>query len=433
MQLKRPQPIHTALTAVTMALLGTGGRAQAATADKVESSLLIYNETNRVKAAESVTALTGQLDARRSYSLRVTLDGLTGASPNGATPAGRVQTFTGASGNVGFTAQPGRTPLDDSFRDTRIALDGTLADQLDRMTTATYGGHLSLEQDYFSIGANGGLARDFFRKNLTLSLSGAYSHDTVSPRGGAPDALASMPPPSESTGEGEGEGEGEGGAPGKGKHVLDAVAGFTQVLDRSTLLSADYSVGLSAGYLTDPYKLLSVVDAPGGASPGEPVDYRYEKRPTSRLRQALYGELKRYLWGASLDVSYRYYWDDWGITSRTVDVLPHLPLPGGHSLEPHFRWYRQSAADFSREFLIDGQALPQYASADHRLAAFDAITVGAKYSLPLNANDRLSITGEYYRQSGTRGPPDSFGALTRYDLFPPLDVAMVRIGYAHDF
>ncbi len=434
MQLRRREPIHGALTAVTVALLGSSTAAHAAEANRVESSLLLYNETDRVKAAESVTNLTGTLDSQRAFELHLTLDGLTGASPNGATPASTVQTFTGPSGRVGFRAQPGRIPLDGSFSDTRIALDGTITDQINRVLAATYGGHLSLEKDYFSIGANGGVSRDFFQKNLTLSLSGAYSLDAVAPHGGPPTAFAPMPPPSETPTGGEGEGEGEGGAGGgaRGKNVLDAVAGFTQVLDRSTLLRADYSAGVTAGYLNDPYKLLSVVQAPGDAAPGEPVAYLYEKRPSTRLRQTLYADLKRYVFGATIDASYRYFWDDWGIRSRTFDVFPRLPLPGGHSIEPHFRWYSQTAADFHRAYLVDGQPLPGYASADSRLAAFDAVTWGAKYSMPFHGTDHLSFSAEYYKQTGTRGPPDAFGALTQYDLFPPLHVLMFRVGFTHD-
>jgi hypothetical protein len=34
---------------------------------------------------------------------------------------------------------------------------------------------------------------------------------------------------------------------------------------------------------------------------------------------------------------------------------------------------------------------------------------------------------------GKRGPPVDLGVLSRYDLFPELDVIMVRIGFTHDF
>lgn len=435
MQLKRAEPIRATLTAFTAALLGTSVGARAADPGKVDSSLLIYNEVNRVSAVEGVIDLTRPVSDRRTYSLRLTLDALTGASPNGATPSSHVQSFTGASGTVGFTAPAGTIPLDNTFSDRRLGVDGTLIESLDRLTVFTVGGHLSFERDYSSLGVNGGITRDVNRRNTTLGISGSYSHDTVSPIGGAPTPLSSMPAPTPSTG-GEGEGEGEGGGgggPGQGKDIEGIIASLSQVLGRQTLLAANYSFEHSSGYLTDPYKLLSVVQDETSATPGEPADYLYENRPGGRSMQALYGELRRYIAGVTADVSYRYFWDDWGITSHAVDVLTRVPVTHGHALEPHVRWYRQSAADFYQTYLVQGDQVPQFASADSRLAAFDAWTYGLKYSLPVHENDALGFSAEYYTQKGTRGPPNPIGILGQYDLFPALDVFMFRVGFSHGF
>ena len=51
--------------------------------------------------------------------------------------------------------------------------------------------------------------------------------------------------------------------------------------------------------------------------------------------------------------------------------------------------------------------------------------------MPLDVGASLSFSGEYYMQKGNRGPPDAFGILTQYDLFPRLDVFMFRVGYSH--
>jgi hypothetical protein len=295
------------------------------------------------------------------------------------------------------------------------------------------GGHLSFERDYISMGASGGILRDFNRRNTSLGVSAAYSHDIVSPIGGAPVPFASMPPPSASEGEGEDEEEGGESGPGKGKDIVDVIVALTQVLDRNTVLRFDYSLNWSSGYLNDPYKILSVVQDQNSAAPGEPADYVFESRPGSRYKQALYGEARRYIAGSALDVSYRYFWDDWGIKSHTADVFLTLPGPSNHAIEPHFRWYRQTAADFYATYLVDGQPLPTYASADSRLAAFDAFTYGLKYSVPVGVGSRVSLAAEYYTQLGERGPPAAFGILKQYDLFPGLDVFMVRVGYTHDF
>ena len=157
---------------------------------------------------------------------------------------------------------------------------------------------------------------------------------------------------------------------------------------------------------------------PGSHRPG-----RWRSKPA---------ELRRYIYGSTLDLSYRYFWDNWGIVSHTGDIFFRLPVGGGKALEPHFRWYRQSAADFFHSYLVAGQPLPTYASADTRLAAFDAMTYRLTYSLPVSLTSRLSFSAEYYRQVGERSPPDAIGILSEYDLFPGLDVFMFRVGLTHD-
>ncbi len=434
MQLTGKSSLRNTLTAITAALLGTGVT-HAAGENRVESSILLYSETNRVQAAEGIFSLTRALKGDRIFNARFTLDGLTGASPNGATPSSHVQTFTRPSGGSAYSVQPGELPLDNTFKDTRYGFDGSLTQPLNNVTSIIYGAHVSNEHDYTSLGANLGFTRDFNRKNATLAASVAFSHDIVSPLGGAPTPFASMAAATGGGGEGEGDdGEGRGRGPAKGKNVIDAVFGFTQVLDRRTVLRVNYSLNRSSGYLNDPYKLLSVVQGPTGADPGEPVDYIYESRPGTHSKQAIYAEVRRYISGHTIDLSYRYFWDDWGISSKTVDVFYRLPLTRGHAIRPHFRWYRQTGADFYQAYLVNGSPLPANASADYRLAPFHAITLGLEYLFPVGQGVHLSIGAEYYRQIGDLSPPPtSMGVLSRYDLFPKMDAAMVRVGFSRDF
>ena len=429
MQLGRPRSIRTAVTAITATLLGPAA-SSAADGNTFDSSLLIYSETNRVKAAEGVFDFSRKFSEQRSLGVRLTLDALTGATPNGATPASTPQAFTGTSGSASYVVPAGEIPLDDTFTDQRLALDATLVESLSRITFLNVGGHLSWEHDYTSFGLNGGISHDFNKRNTTLALSVAYSHDTIKPIGGAPDPLSAMPAPTAGEGEGEGEGEEGGeGVPGKGKDVFDAVFSVTQILGRNTLVRANYSFSRSSGYLNDPYKLLSVVDG----TTGEPVTYLYESRSDAHRKEALFGQLRRYISGVTVDLSYRYFWDDWGITSKTADVFVRLPLAGRHSIEPHVRWYTQSAADFHYYYLVNGQPLPTHASADSRLAEFTGYTYGLQYTLPLQEHSALRFSGEYYTQNGTRGPPNPVGILGQYDLFPAMDVFMLRVGFSHGF
>ena len=185
MQLDGKKSIRGAVTAITAALLGATG-AGASGQDHHQASLLIYSETNRVTAIEALYGFNRQLDNGYTLGLHLTFDGLTGATPNGAAPSRKVQTFTGSSQRGTTTIQPGQLPLDPSFKDARIAGDGSLGIPLGRLTNLTFGAHLSLEHDYSSMGINSGITQDLFEKNTTIGVSGSYSHDVSSPVGGAP-------------------------------------------------------------------------------------------------------------------------------------------------------------------------------------------------------------------------------------------------------
>lgn len=431
--------VQAGLTAATAALLGGSATAADSPVD-VESAVLFYSEPERVTAVEAVVEALKTFRDERTLRLKLVFDALTGASANGATPSSSVQTFTRPSGQGSYSAAAGETPLDDTFRDTRVAASLGYSLPLGRLNRVNLGLYGSTEHDYRSLGASAGISRDFNRRNTTLSASVSFSTDTVSPEGGVPVAFSSM---GAATGEhdddralalarGDDDGEHHGGGT-ESKRVYDGVLGLTQVLTRTTLARVNVAVSRSAGYTTDPYKLLSVVGAPGTADAGAPLDYLFERRPDVRTKRSIFGELRQRLGEDTADLSYRYLWDDWGITSHTWELRYRRPLGSRHYLQPHVRWYRQSEASFFRRFLVDGSPLPDHASADYRLGSLDALTLGLGVGHLLPGDQFLKLTVEYYRQYAGRGPPEGFGALEGLDLYPDVGAFMARIGYGRSF
>jgi hypothetical protein len=191
---------------------------------------------------------------------------------------------------------------------------------------------------------------------------------------------------------------------------VDVVIGVAQVINRTTVVRVNYSYSDSSGYLNDPYKFLSVVDPvtgdtiartppPGGTGPSG--IYRFENRPDSRTKHGLYAEARTWLGGKVLNVSYRYMTDDWEIDSHTLEARLRWPIGGKSYVEPHLRYYTQTAAEFYRMSLVDGEPLPQYASADYRLADFDGITAGVKFGHETPDGNEFSVRLEYYQQMGS--------------------------------
>jgi hypothetical protein len=419
------------LTAATCALLGASVAAKAETL--VDTAALGYKESGRVSALETVIEGAKEFANGQTLRLRVVYDALTGASANGALPAQRVQTFTRPSGHGSYLVQPGDTPLDDTFHDTRFAGSASWTVPLDRVTRATLGANGSTEFDYLSLALSGGIERDFALRNTTLSAGFSIARDRVSPSGGIPVPLSPMPPATGGEGDDDKiaralEDDEGGGGGGETKTVLDLLFGISQVLDRATLARLNYSIGRTTGYQTDPYKLVSIVQAPGSAQPGDPIEILFESRPDTRTKQSLFGEVRRMIGRDVALGSYRYFWDDWRVRSHTVDLRYTKPVSERNYVKPHARYYRQSAADFYRRYLLESQPLPDFVSADYRLGEFTATTFGLEVGRRLGSDVVVRAGVEHMLQRGDSSPPGVFGALVGQDLFPDVSAWMIRLG-----
>ena len=435
MQLKKKKPIGGTLAAATCSLLGALPSAPVVAQEAgdwdIDTSLLYYGESDgRVTDVSLDVGVRRALDEDRALNFSLTVDSLTGATPNGAVPANTLQTFTGASGNKSYTIQPGEQPLDPTFLDTRVALSAGWQQPIGESSRWNIGFSSSHEYDYLHLGVNTRYERDFNLNNTTAYVGLAYAKDDIEPVGGAP--LGLTPMMAEREDEDDDDGDFRGGGD-QSKDVIDALIGVTQLLGRRDLIEVSYSYGQSDGYLTDPYKILSVVDPVTGvpvAGPigGTPYLYLWEHRPDSRTKQSGFVEWRHAFDRDSLALSARYMTDDWGVDSQTVETRYRWNINDRSYLEPHLRWYTQSAADFYRTVLFDGDQLPEYASADQRLADFDAYTVGAKYGRRTDYGE-FSLRVEYYRQEGDPSPGSAVGDLAGFELLPPLTAYIVQFGY----
>lgn len=267
--------------------------------------------------------------------------------------------------------------------------------------------------------------QDFNDKLTTFTAGIAGSYDLVQPIGGVPVPMQLMypaPPPPPSGGEDDG---GEGG---KGKANVEGIVGLTQVLTRRLLTQFNYSVGYTSGYLTDPYKVVSVVDASGAS-----VNYRYESRPDNRIRQSVYWKTVYHLPHDVVHLSYRHYWDDWGVSADTVDLHYRLEFWKGSYLQPHARYATQSAADFYTHSLLDTNPVPVHASADYRLGDLVTTTFGLKFGLPVGKSSELSMRLETMTQSGNSNLANAIGIQKGFDLFPTIHANIAQLTYTGRF
>jgi hypothetical protein len=278
-----------------------------------------------------------------------------------------------------------------------------------------------------SLGVNGNLAYDFDRNNSTFSAGFSYFQDTFTPEGSIPKPFSSMLIGNSSSASWDDDFAKTRIDTEDTKTTTDILLGFTQVINRRMITQFNYSYSIVDGYLNDPFKVISRVNGDTGYT----QDNIYESLPDSRVKQSLYAQSLYHFDSVVLDISYRYMWDDWEITSQTIDSRLRIPLGdtfGTESyLQPHFRFYQQGAAEFYQPFLIDNATLPTYASADYRIGEMTTFTVGLKYGLLVNNGHDLSFRLEYYRQAPTDAGFDAPGVLNEVDLYPTIDAIIAII------
>ncbi len=422
--------IKAALTLATSALLGTAVQAETPEDDTwaFDAAVLFYSEVDRVSAGEAIFNARKTFEDEEILNLKLTIDALTGASANGAVAQPNVQTFTRPSGNGQYDVAPGETPLDDTFHDTRVQLNAQWTQPIATDYTVSGGVHLSKEYDYLSLGVNGNVAIDFNQKNSTFSFGASYFQDTFTPEGGIPKPFSSMLIGDSSSGDWDENFAQTRLGSEDDKTTADILLGFTQVINRRMIMQFNYSYSMVDGYLTDPFKIISLVNNEGLSQ-----DYVYENRPDQRIKQSAFVQTKYHFESNVLDLSYRYMWDDWEIESHTIDSRFRIPLGGDSYIQPHFRYYQQSAADFYAPYLMqsDFESLrPEYASADYRIGEMSAYTLGLKYGMLVNNGHELSFRLEYYHQAPTDAGFDAPGVLANEELYPTIDAIIAQVTYS---
>lgn len=440
--------LRQALAAAAAGLLAGGANAQETPNTKVDAGLLYYHEDGRVEAIEPELNVSYKINEDSLLSLGVAADSLTGATPLGAVPSSIAQNYvrpyqlvplgtevttTTASGGstvtlippkAGATSQaisststvaPNTYPLDHGFYDRRIAGHLGWTQALTQTLKLDVGAAYSHEHDYRSISGHLGLSEDLNSHNTTLNAGLNYESDSSFPLGGTPTPLTLM--------------SGDWKGPAASLHEVDALIGVTQVMTRRWLATLSYSYSHLQGYQTDPYKVISVVDALSG----EPTSQLYESRPDARRKQSLFLDNKIHLASDIISISVRGFKDDWGVKSFTTDIRYRWQFGKDYYFEPHLRYYQQGAADFYRYYLVNGEALPNYASADTRLAKFHAQTYGLKFGMPFNEGSEFNIRVEYYDQHGNGSPAGAIGQLQQQNLFPDLKAVTLLLGYSYAF
>lgn len=402
---------------------------------QTDAAILIYSEKGRVNVLEPTMIARKEVADDEFVSVQLVYDSLSGATPTGAAPASTRQTFTTPSCGGSYSAEAYSQPKR-SFSDLRGALNLSWDKPISRMLRTQWGAHISGESDYASLGVTGGALLDVNNKNTTLNLSFGFDGDHVAPASGKPVALTSI---NSCGGAGGGEEEEEEddnesifqafSGYQADKQVSSALVGVTQLLSPEALVQLNYSYTNAKGYLSDPYKIISVV-----SDNGEPLRVLYESRPDNHTWHSIFTKVA---WGFAQDTlqaSFRYFWDDWDISSKTLDFSYQFIINERFYIRPYLRHYDQTAAKFYRHSIRQTEAQSiRHVSADQRLGAFTGRTLGLRAGYGIGGNNEVYLRIARYTQNGDKHPADAIGNQQDFDMFPNLNATYTQLGINYQF
>ncbi len=210
---------------------------------------------------------------------------------------------------------------------------------------------VSSEYDYFSIGFGGGYVQQFHQKNTSISVNAKVfldAWDAIYPSELRPFATGGFGSfrQSELTGNTD-------YAPqfaqfdNEKRNTYALELGFSQILHQKFQGGLTVDLVRQEGLLSTPFQRVYFSDVADTFLEGFHLADDIEKLPENRFKVAFGGRLN---WFASETIAlrtyYRYYFDDWGITSHTAKLELPIMLSDAFTVRPSYRFYQQTAADY---------------------------------------------------------------------------------------
>jgi hypothetical protein len=252
------------------------------------------------------------------------------------------------------------------MQDTRTAGDVKVTRYFPGATVSA-GAAFSTEHDYVSRALSVGGTVSSDDRNRTWTFGAGYARDSINPVNFI--------------------------VTGERRNTTDVLLGLTQVLTTTDVAQVNVTYAHGSGYFSDPYKYV-------------------DNRPRERNQATMTVRWNHHFvpTGGSGRFSYRYYHDTFGIAAHTFGAEYAQPLAGAWTVTPSARIYTQSAANFYFDPVYDttfGPPFPPgytfgstaFMSADQRLSAFGARSLGLKVEKRLTRDLAVDVKFERYRQS----------------------------------
>ncbi|MGB5264286.1 MAG: DUF3570 domain-containing protein [Lutimonas sp.] len=243
---------------------------------------------------------------------------------------------------------------------------------------------ISSEYDYFSVGVGGSFTKLFNEKNTELSINTNIFIDTwklIYPSELRPfrEGGAGLNDPLFT-------GNTITGNPnyqplfselnGKGRNSYAIGLGFSQILTKKLQGSLALDFVMQTGLLSTPFQRVYFSDIEDSFIDDFQLADDIERLPDTRIKTAIGGRLNYYINEIFvIRTFYRYYQDDWGISSHTASIEVPVKIAEKFTLYPSYRYYSQTAADYFAPY-EQHLSTDEFYTSDYDLSKFSANQYG---------------------------------------------------------
>jgi len=152
--------------------------------------------------------------------------------------------------------------------------------------------------------------------------------------------------------------------------------GFSQILHKNVQGSLSLDFVQQQGLLSTPFQRVYFADVADSFIDNFQLAGDIERLPDSRLKIAMGGRLNWYVnERVAVRTFYRYYLDDWGITSHTASIEVPIKITSKFTLYPSYRFYNQAAADYFNPFK-EALSTDEFYTSDYDLSEYQANQIG---------------------------------------------------------
>ena len=244
----------------------------------------------------------------------------------------------------------------------------------DRNTVLGANISVAKEYDYFSIGFGGHLAKLFNQKNTEVSLKANVYIDTWNPQYPTEFRQGFNTPVGYATNYKEFD--------KLGRNTYSLSLSFSQILSKKMQASLFLDVVHQNGLLSTPHQRVHFADNPDFYIDSFHLGDDVERLPDTRFKLPI-GVRMNYFINEYVTVRsyYRLYTDNWGVTAHTAEIELPIKLTRSFTVNPTYRYYTQSEADYFSGYNTHLSTQEFYTS-DYDLSKFNSnqYGIGLRYT-----------------------------------------------------